>query len=368
MLNLSDIYLDLKEACRRLLENINLKIKQELFDAPLETLKIRQAAQIKMGESFIKELESDLKDLINFNNNNIHSSFNEDECMVKTDLKYLNFIKRIEMNMLLESKRRVKTKRLEIKEFSKEFPQINYHEFEKVSSIPHIILEEDKNYSTVNENEIEIENYSSSSNFSDLINKKIKNNKPCNKSNNQHEIKNELKNEKILKTKKNSKGEKIKMPKKNKITKNREEFEILIDISEDEKIMENINLPNKEKEGHFIQRKLLRSTRNSRNKLDENLNLNLNLNSNSNFLKSNKFVDKSKNCKKKKKEEDNLNLRLNLDLTLSDLEINENLNVITLDPELTESETESFGNSNNRSFSKLRRSEGKGIGIKVLHN
>jgi len=36
------------------------------------------------------------------------------ECIVRTDTKYLNYIKRIEMNMFLESKRRMKTKRLEM--------------------------------------------------------------------------------------------------------------------------------------------------------------------------------------------------------------------------------------------------------------
>ena len=54
-----------------------------------------------------------------------------DDSVIKTDLKYLNCVKRIELGMLLESKRRSKTKRMEGKDLDI-FENVNKREIMEV--------------------------------------------------------------------------------------------------------------------------------------------------------------------------------------------------------------------------------------------
>jgi hypothetical protein len=386
VLNLSDIYIDLKEACMRLLENINLKIRQELFDAPMETLNISQFSQIKMGEKFIKELDSDLKNLINLDNFYFPTGPEEDECMVKTDLKYLNFIKRIEMNMLLESKRRVKTKRLENKEFSQ-----NIDPEEKIiKENSNLILEENKSERPdqleINQKQEKLSSNSNSNAMNSINtlkpsqNKKIKNSKN-NKSCNQNEINIEnFENEKKLQTCE----KKLQKIQKTKKFENFEKLKITPEFFEAEKNKENFSRHYTE----FTKRKSLRSSSEARNKVDEYFDI----------FKNSEFVNKPiKSLKKKKNGESRISFQNDEKIITNIEEIKNNdylahipilddcsshnilipperverlHRVERVDPELTESESESFGNSNSNtmSFSILQPPEDNSIGIKVLHN
>jgi hypothetical protein len=375
----------------RLLENINLKIRQELFDAPMETLNISQFSQIKMGEKFIKELDSDLKNLINLDNFYFPTGPEEDECMVKTDLKYLNFIKRIEMNMLLESKRRVKTKRLENKEFSQ-----NLDPEEKIiKENSNLILEENKNELPdpleINQKQ---EKFSSNSNSNAMNsinklkpsqNKKIKNSKN-NKSCNQNEI-NILENFENEKKPQTSCEKKLQKIQKTKKFENYEKLKITPEFFEVEKNKENFS----RHETEFTKRKSLRSSSEARNKVDEYFDI----------FKNSEFVNKPIKSLKKKKNGESRNSFQNDEKIIKNLvEIEEIKNndylahtpifddcsshnilipperverldrVERVDPELTESESESFGNSNSNtmSFSILQPPEDNSVGIKVLHN
>lgn len=101
-------------------------VKKELFEKyeDLALLKSEGGGfNQNAKKTFYSDLDMELMTLVASKANNLKSQGGENEiddmvdnCMIKTDSKYLNYIKRIEWNMFLENKRRVKTKRLEYKD------------------------------------------------------------------------------------------------------------------------------------------------------------------------------------------------------------------------------------------------------------
>jgi hypothetical protein len=124
ILAFSDMHYELKDACHKILNCFMKNLKKELFENFEEIKKIKYSISSTAVEkslinnkNFMKELEMELMMNVANKANDINQNeeFVDDpnDCMVRTDTKYLNYIKRIEMNMFLESKRRIKTKRME---------------------------------------------------------------------------------------------------------------------------------------------------------------------------------------------------------------------------------------------------------------
>jgi len=109
ILQLSDAYLDLKEVCYNVLENISQNINKELFlfDDNFNLL-LNQNKKYKVNID-IKKLNEELDNLIKERNNCKYCS----DFIIKTDEKTLEKIMKDELNMLLESRRRQNTRRFE---------------------------------------------------------------------------------------------------------------------------------------------------------------------------------------------------------------------------------------------------------------
>ena len=109
ILQLSDAYLDLKEVCYNVLENISQNINKELFlfDDNFNLL-LNQNKKYKVNID-IKKLNEELDKLIKERNNCKCCS----DFIIKTDEKTLEKIMKDELNMLLESRRRQNTRRFE---------------------------------------------------------------------------------------------------------------------------------------------------------------------------------------------------------------------------------------------------------------
>ncbi len=109
ILQLSDGYLDLKEVCYNVLDNICQNINKELFlfDDSL-TLWLNQNKKYKINLD-IKKLNEELDSLIKERNNDKKCS----DFIIKTDEKSLEKILKDELNMLLLSRRRQKIRKFE---------------------------------------------------------------------------------------------------------------------------------------------------------------------------------------------------------------------------------------------------------------
>lgn len=62
-------------------------------------------------EGLIKKIDTEMMHNIAVNANEALNGETNDECVIRTDTKYLNYIKKIEMYMFIESKRRIKSRR-----------------------------------------------------------------------------------------------------------------------------------------------------------------------------------------------------------------------------------------------------------------
>lgn len=102
----SDAYSDMKEICHNFLGSIMKKIKYELF--------IQIDKDLYENDDLFnvdtEELYKELKIQIDKNN----EKEDNEECIIRTDEKYLEIIKKNENKMLLETKRRMKVKRVEV--------------------------------------------------------------------------------------------------------------------------------------------------------------------------------------------------------------------------------------------------------------
>jgi hypothetical protein len=97
ILFLDESFEEFKEIASRLLKNFFRIMKRELFD---NTNELKKLNSVSAGE------------FLGYEFNEI-SSKEYEECMIRTDAKYLAEVKRMEMNIFLENKRRVKYAKLQ---------------------------------------------------------------------------------------------------------------------------------------------------------------------------------------------------------------------------------------------------------------
>jgi len=93
-------------------------LKCDLFENFTEINKIKtntidEKSKLCLLQDIEVKILADIADKVNNLKNKKEDYDSINECVVRTDTKYFNYIRRIEMNMFLESKRRVKTRRLE---------------------------------------------------------------------------------------------------------------------------------------------------------------------------------------------------------------------------------------------------------------
>jgi hypothetical protein len=117
-LGFSNSHSEMKELCNQVLNSILNNLRKELFyeidllqyylkDIDYRTL--CSWSNPKKREALVEQVIEEIKLL---HNNEEEQEANQDECMIKTDEKYLNQIKRIELNLMLEGQRRIKSKRI----------------------------------------------------------------------------------------------------------------------------------------------------------------------------------------------------------------------------------------------------------------
>ncbi len=137
ILQLSDAYLDLKESCYKILDNIFQNISKELFlfDDSFNLL-LNQNRKYKNNID-IKKLNEELDKLIKERNNCKYCS----DFIIKTDEKTLEKIMKDELNMLLESRRRQNTRRFE----STKMFNFYINDLDKINSNPPSLSNKFKN-------------------------------------------------------------------------------------------------------------------------------------------------------------------------------------------------------------------------------
>ena len=114
LLQLPDTYFTIKEVCCDILNNIMLALKNELFN------NIDFFYNLTSNINYL-EFDFDKTQFIEEINNMIftnENTFEQDEFMIRTDAKYLEELKKLENNLLIEAKQRQKAKQMEMEKIS----------------------------------------------------------------------------------------------------------------------------------------------------------------------------------------------------------------------------------------------------------
>ena len=260
LLQFSDAYFEMKEVCYNLLESILFNLKRELFNSNIfKSFHINNYDTILFDcdkESFVKELETIIEER--------NKQSDKEDCFIRTDGKYLEQIKKSEINTMMEAKRRQKMRRFE-NERCIIVEEENQGEEKNETKIEPIIVKKRKDEITIIVNKKcltgmifeHTEKNTNKKNKSEMINQKRKriSNKPKSGKKRNISKKNFTKNKKsinITLPKKNTNKSKKRKPKFEKIknihilkksdTKEAEDIEMLIKVDEPTNIVASQNI------------------------------------------------------------------------------------------------------------------------------